>query len=380
MRIADMTVVRKKHLSGALLVCLALVSVPVFALEKTIELGRQARWGDLVSMDGVQAVAGRWGYQDLVLTSGAYTADPATELLLHFDAPSTTDATGGYTISGAAPSLQGSVAAVGGASAAFNGSRQGVKLQAPPNGMFAVGAAWEDFSIEFWLYPSTLSDGEIVLSWTGSARKSGSLLGQSFHCLLRGRRLVWDFQNLFTLPGSGAYIPVTLSGTRQLLPRAWHHHLLRYDSRTGLLEYRIDGVPEAITHVTDTGSETGSIATAAVGLAYSGPLVLGQGFTGFLDELRVSRRLVDDAVLTRYLGRTGTATSRILDLGNSSTRVARIEAVTSTPGDTAVEFFYQVADAWNGKKTLGAETNWVPFTPGTDFGDAIKARYLQIRI
>jgi hypothetical protein len=133
-------------------------------------------------------------------------------------------------------------------------------------------------------------------------------------------------------------------------------------------------------HTTDTGSENGSIAVVQVGSASAGPLVLGSGYNGLMDELRISRRYVDDAVLSRFLGKTGAATSRIFDLGYSSTRVARIDAVASVPGDTSVEYYYQVADTWGGRKLLQGDTGWVPFVPGTDFKDTLKARYIQLRV
>jgi hypothetical protein len=173
---------------------------------------------------------------------------------------------------------------------------------------------------------------------------------------------------------------VSLSGTKQLLPRTWHHHLLRFDSREGLLEYRLDGLPEAILHVTDTGREAGSIAVPVLGSAFSGALVLGAGFTGFMDELRISRRFVDDPVLSRFLGKTGVATSRIIDLGYSATRIARIETVDATPSDSGIEFSYQAADTWGGRRLLKTDTDWVPFVPGSDFGDTLKARYIQLRV
>jgi hypothetical protein len=379
--------VRKQHGSGALLLCLVLTAPSLPGLEKTIELGRESLWADMMSLQGVTEMPGRWGFQDLALSGGAYTAESATELLLHFDSPSSTDATGAYTLAGDGPAISDSISAVGGASAAFTGGRQGVSLKAPAGSLFSVGAVWGDFTIEFWLYPATLSDGENLISWDGSDRgpassgsaSSGPLLGQSLRCFIRDRKMVWDFRNLFRLPGAER-IPVTLSGTRQLLPRTWHHHLLRFDSREGLLEYRLDGLPEAILHVTDTGRESGSIAVPALGSAFSGALVLGAGLTGFMDELRISRRFVDDPVLSRFLGKTGVATSRIIDLGYSATRIARIESVDSTPSDSGIEFSYQAADTWGGKRLLKSDTDWVPFVPGSDFGETVRARYIQLRV
>jgi hypothetical protein len=196
------------------------------------------------------------------------------------------------------------------------------------------------------------------------------------------RRIAWEFDGLFALPSAqgGARIAVTLLGTRQLLPRVWHHHLLRFDSREGLLEYALDGVPEGIAHVTSNGKESGTIAVPRIGRESSGPLTLGAGFTGLIDELRISRRFVESPTLQRYLGRTGTATSRIIDLGFSGTRILRIEAVTSTPADSSVGFYYQVADGWTRQKLLLGPVDWVPFTPPGDFKDGLRGRYVQLMV
>ncbi len=377
---------RKPYSSGALLVCFLLAAASAPGLEKTIELGKDALWADMMSLDGLTPLPGKWGFQDLALSGGAYAADPSTELLLHFDARAASDATGSYTFQGDGPMLSGYQPAMGTASAAFTGARGGAALAAGPGSMLSPGAVWSDFSIEFWLSPANLADGEEILGWTGTDRGtpgagsgSGALAAQSIRCFIRDRRLVWDFMNVFRLPGAGR-IPVRLAGTRQLLPRTWHHHLLRFDSREGLLAYLIDGVPEALVHVTDNGSETGSIAVPVLGTAHSGPLVLGAGYTGFLDELRISRRSVEDPVLSRLLGRTGVAVSRIIDLGYSSTRVIRIETVDSTPGDSGIEFSYEAADTWGGRKLLKGDTDWVPFVPGKDLGDTVRSRYLQLRV
>jgi hypothetical protein len=377
--------VRKQHCSGALLLCLVLTAPSIFGLEKAVELGRENLWADMMSLQGVAAVPGRWDFKDLALEGGAYALDSATDLLLHFDSPAAADATGGYGFTEDGPVVSDAVSAIGAGSGAFSGRRQGFGLRASPHSMFSAGAAWGDFTIEFWLYPANVSDGETLISWEGSTRAQaaggGRLLSQGMRCLIRDRKLVWSFQNLFRLPGTGAdFVPVQLSGTRQLLPRAWHHHLLRFDSRTGLLEYLLDGLPEAVRHVTDTGRETGSVAVAATGSAYCGPLVLGAGFTGFMDELRISRRFVGDPVLSRFLGKTGAAVSRIIDLGYSATRIARIESVASTPSDSGIEFSYQSADTWGGRKLLKSDTDWVTFVPGTDFKDSLRARYIQVRV
>jgi len=375
--------VRKGIRSGALLACLPLLfaAAAVSALDQTVELGKDHLWSDMSSLDGVTKTDGRWGFKDLVLASGEYPPDSSTELLLHFDNAGVPQPEGTYRFINA-PRIQDKVFALGGASAVFNGEAAGASLEAPPGALFAPGAVWGDVSIEFWLYPATLSDGETVLSWTGTAKAGDAanpqLVGQGLRCFIKDRKLVWSFQNFFTLP-EGQRLPVTLVGTTKLVPRAWHHHLLRFNARTGLLEYLIDGVPEAITHVTDNGRESGSIAIPRLGLEEAGPLTLGAGFTGFLDELRVSRRLVNDPMTRRFAGTTGTAISSIIDLGFTATRISGINSVYTTPGDSGVEFYYQVSDVWQNPRLLKTDTDWVPFTPGR-FPAALKGRYIQLMV
>jgi len=369
--------------SGALVLCLCAFVTNAHALEKFIELGKAGLWSSVQSLDGVTRVDGRWGFKDLALSSGEYAPDGTTELLLHFDTGSTGDAAGAYSVVGSAPRVSTSVVALGDGSALFEGAPGGLSLEAPPSSLFSAGAVWGDVTIEFWLYPARLANGETILSWMGSSKRGAGrgagLSGQSIRCLVRDRRLVWDFQGVFTLP-TGERLPVTLTGTRQLLPRAWHHHLLRYSARDGLLEYLVDGIPEAVAHVTDTGRETGSVAVPRIGLENAGPLVLGPELTGFLDELRVSRRFVEDPALQRYPGRTGTVTSQVIDLGFTATRILRIESVYTTPGDSGVEFYYQTADSWSSRRLLKTSTDWVAFTPPGNFKDSLRGRYIQLMV
>ncbi|HET6484833.1 MAG TPA: fibronectin type III domain-containing protein [Spirochaetia bacterium] len=373
------------HAPAPLVLCILLIACPALsALEKTIELGKDYRWSAIQSTDGVTTAPGRWGDQDLVLTPGAYQPEPDTDLLLHFDAPRTSDETGGYQEVGASPVLSSSISVMG-SSAQFGLRGSPVRFQGQAGTLFSPGETWGDFTIEFWLYPATLSDGETVMSWSGSAHPvsesnpTQSLVSQVFRAELRDRRLVWVFQGLFTLPG-GDPLPVTLQGTKQLLPRVWHHHLLRFQARRGTLEYLLDGLPEAIVHTTDSGSETGSIAVPTVGTARSGPLVLGEGLTGYVDELRISRRFVEDPMVARYRDTTGIVVSRVLDLGFSSTRILRIEAVAAAPADASVEYYYQVADTWDGRPLLGADTSWIAFAPPGDFKSPVQGRFIQLRV
>jgi hypothetical protein len=366
-----------------------LCAVSAHCLEQSLELGKDQLWHDMASLDGVIAVPGRWGFQDLTLAPGGYRPDADTELLLHFDRASDGDATGAWRVASpagaaageTAPLILEAAACIGAGGAAFQSRGDGLVLAGPTGGLFAPGSTWGDFTIEFWLHPAVLANGETVLSWEGGVREGGGVAAQALRAFIRDRRLVWEARDLFALP-NGRRLSFTLTGIRQLLPRTWHHHLLRFDSRIGLLEYALDGEVEAVVHTTDTGSERGSVAVPSVGTAAPGPLLVASKYTGFLDELRISRRFVDPPSLQRFAGRAATAVSGIIDLRHAATRLVRIETVQSTPADSAVFSYYRLTDVLGRPATAssGPEAGWIPFAPGAPMPETARGRYLQVMV
>jgi len=169
---------------------LGAVSAP--GLEQTLDLGRDRRWHDMAAYDGVVSVPGRWGLEDLTLDQGGYPVDPDTELLYHFDRTSEGDAVGAWRYAGAGdaaggtgPAVAAAAAALGAGGAAFPGRGSAVALSGPKDGLFAPGATWGDFTIELWLYPATLANGETVLSWEGGAHEGGGVATQALRAYLR---------------------------------------------------------------------------------------------------------------------------------------------------------------------------------------------------
>jgi hypothetical protein len=152
-----------------------------------------------------------------------------------------------------------------------------------------------------------------------------------------------------------------------LVPRDWHHHLLRYDSRLGLLEYLVDGIPEGIIYTTDTGLERGAVLLPFIGDAGPGQVRVGSDLTGFVDELRISRAFVQEPNLDRYSSNVGIFVSRTFDLGFTGTRLKRIDGVYRTPGDSAVYFYYRMTDRADADTS---EIPWTQFEAGQPLGGA----------
>jgi hypothetical protein len=192
---------------------------------------------------------------------------------------------------------------------------------------------------------------------------------------VQDRRLDWVFDNFFTGP-TGQAGSIHFRGVTALVPRDWHHHLLRYDSRIGLLEYLVDGIPEAILYTTDSRREQGMILLPFAGDAGPGQVRIGERFTGFVDELRISRAFVETPSLKRYTNQIGVYQSRTFDLGYTGTELKRIDSVYRIPGDSTVYFYYRMTDR------ADADTStvpWIQFQAGQPLEDS-RGRYLQVMV
>lgn len=340
------------------------------ALEREVVVGSEGPrpWAELEQAEGTTTRTGWRGLPDLVLEDARYDVDPATELLLHFDSAPPSDAAGRYAVSRPGDArLSVHARAFGQASAAFEGGAPVVLEPSPTGGSRGfLGAG--DFSVEFWLSPLHLSDGENVLAWTAQRARDGAVRSQSLVCRVSGRVLEWRLTGLFLSGGD-----LALKGLSLLVPGTWAHHLLRYDAKSGLIEYLVNGAPEAVAYAT-AGGRDGSPPLPLVGES-SGRLLIGQKLTGLLDEMRVSHRFVERPQLARYSTRAASAVTQPLDLGQPRSRLLRIEAIASAPGSSAIELSYRISE----DPFFREGEKWLPFTPSRPIEPEARGRYVQLR-
>jgi len=352
---------------------LAAASLP--AQESRVELGGTHGWQDrLASAANLELATGRRDMQQLVLRQGGYSVGPDTELYIDFDSSSFRDETGNHTVAGREERTESH--GYRGAAAVFRGSQDGLRLLGRREGMFSPSAVWDDFSVEFYVYPAALSEREQILYWNGSLGTGANAIAQQLIVEVRNRRLLFRFDNMFFAP-DGTSQTVEVSGRDGLIPRRWSHHLLRYDADIGLLEYLVDEVPQEVMHITSSGTESGDTSRVRIGSGSSGELRLGSRFTGFIDELRLERDFVEHPYTAALVNETGLAVSRVIDLGRSTARLSRIEAEYTTPGETDIFFEYRIGENRVGMDAVDAE--WLRFTPNQDMETLPRGRYLQVR-
>lgn len=363
----------EKRITAALL--LLLLASALVAREQTIVLGQEDQWQPVSSIDRLIVREGRAGYLDLELLPFRHEADASTELLLQFDSFPLSDQVGNHFVMAQMPELSTTTVRSGLASLLLDSPDDVVTIFPGAGSLFQPGVEWGSFSLEFWLYPVTLRDGDEVIHWQAREGRSGEFREQSIAVTVERRRLRFSFANFFVPPDESSY-SVDLSAIDGLIPRKWSHHLVRFDSKTGLFEYLVDAIPQEITHITESGREDGSVFFPRIAQFANGGIELGRRFTGAIDELRVSRRFVEDPTLQRFWQDGGSFESQILDLGSPGAIVSGISAEATTPGMTDVFLYYRTSNRRDSATALPGE--WVPVLPDSEFPPAM-GRFVQIR-
>ncbi|MFP4432004.1 MAG: LamG-like jellyroll fold domain-containing protein [Spirochaetaceae bacterium] len=371
--------------TGLILLLFAGSAVPSAAQRETIRLGLDAGgWEHLdhESRSNVMLVSGYRGSQDIVIVPDSYGEGFHTDLLLSFDDGSVRPRGSSYAVRQSSGQLTETVVARGTGALALDAGGDGVVLQARPGALFGPNAVWQDTTIEFWLYPAAATDGEIVLSWEGSRVVAGGTEPQSVYVDVVGQRLRWSFNGLFGLPSTEAdftYRNIELTGIRRLIPHTWQHHLFRYDATSGLMEYLVDGVPEAVRYATPSGREEPEVYTAVVGAGGRGLLRVAPNLRGVIDDVRISRAFisrdpVDQPPGRRYSGIRGTAELRNIALGDRGGRLVEIDVGRRGSPNAEVWTYYRLHDL---SGSPGGE--WIPFDSGEPFPRDARGRFLDIR-
>jgi len=327
--------------------------------------------------EGVSAARIAGGGPVIALNPAEYQPDDSTDLLVHFDGGAPRDETGRWRLEaqGAFSTVPAELAYMGSGAASFRAPDSQLSLLPDKSSIFGTKAISGDFSIEFWLYPANVESGEILLLWKGARRDGSRTTTQQVSVIFSRNRLIMAFSNFFA-PPSGGPSQINLSSASLLVPRTWSHHLLRFDSSTGLLEYLMNGITEATAYATRTGKEGGEVFLPSVGAA--SPVSLGPNYTGLLDELRISSRWIDKPALGKFGLEPGRATSPILDLGWANTRIRTIDAEIRTPGNSGAAFFFRAGDSpetWREDRPA-----WRPFTPGAPLPPDALGKYAQVRV
>ena len=395
----------------------------LFAIgEKTISIGGSSTWSSAEKRSSVtearavrpnpvlllSSVPSRSvvNYSSASGVSGNFypMSESALDLFVSFDerdAPLFKDSVGNYKLT--IPSDVGTVErsfARAGSGAAFFG-KSGMDAASGPmiiqpytqEALFAPGNRIRDFTIEFWLNPLNIINGEQIFTWTAVRPVNGNMVLQRISCDSSRNRLKWSFTNFFASVTGTSHMNIELTGDIPVVPKTWSHHLIRFDASSGLLEYLVDGRSETIVYATSTGRESSEVFTPIIG--NNGSFLIGEHFTGLMDELKIHSVCAGKNSMSRYTPAGGRIETRAVDLGQNSSGVIRVNASggrTSVRGsavrnefkengrfrfsdDSEMNFFIRASE----NPYLLSSSLWVNFVPGSDISN-IRGRYVQIAV
>ena len=389
------------------------VSGSLFAIgEKTITIGAGASWSAAETRTGIMETRALRPNPVLMLSSAAgistagYSAaygvlgsysrlsESALDMSVSFDEREPflfRDITGNYRVSAAdgTASLDRTYARAGSGAVLFESSPVSI-VPNSANALFAPGNNIGDFTIEFWLYPLHMENGERVFSWMAyQLHNSGNLI-QRINCFSSRNRFTWSFNNFFAAGNGLTYKNIEFSGTTPIIPGTWSHHLIRFDAVTGMIEYLVNGASEVILYTTSTGRENSEVYTPVIGS--SGLFLLGERFSGLMDELKIYGAFAHRASVQKYPAAGGRIETSAVDLGDKSSAVIRIDASGGRTGssvnnefrengrfrfsdDSEMNFFIRSND----NPYLLNTSRWLAFTPGSAIS-GITGRYVQIAV
>jgi len=438
--------------------------------EKTRSLGGDAGWKDANYRDGIVEAGRVRPGSVLILSSGsrgtpagtvssarratgpAWDVAPARnaaqsaaripDLRLSFDEERSDrfrDSSGNYqiTTSPSLASVDRRYARTGSGAALFSGpdinrkdSNNPLTIKARGNSaLFAANNRIGDFSIEFWLNPQNMENGEQILLWISSlpAQPAGGAraaahsavqtaarvsaadnIYQRILCVASKNRLQWSFMGFFISPDARQKLDIIITGQSAIVPKTWSHHLIRFDSVTGMIEYAVNGKAEAIDYATTTRREGGEVFTPVAG--EGGEFVLGGGFSGLMDEFVIRGGLAPAPAIQKYPPR-GRIETGYIDLGDGNNSVKKVEAsggimrIRDAKTDSKYIGGEYISSEYTGSKYKKNErllfadasemqvfirgsnnpyrwdSGWYPVTPGDDIPEgAVSGRYVQLAV
>jgi hypothetical protein len=263
------------------------------------------------------------------------------------------------------------------------------------NALFSANSRFYDFTLEFWLNPLKLENGERIVLWTSALPASpvANYMSQHILCESSKNRLQWSFFNFFFSPDGAKTININIGGVSAVVPKTWSHHLIRFDSATGMIEYLVDGKTESIEYVTSTGRERGEVYTPITG--EGGIFTLGGGFLGMMDEFRIHGSHIPNPAVRKYPLNGGRIETKAIDLGEGSNGVLKLEASggktslanTSISSEYRRNGRFRFSDDSEMQFFIRSSNNpyrwdipWKPVIPGADLDGTVHGRYVQLAV
>lgn len=344
------------------------------------EFGGKTGWNEVNVRNGITTGKGRFGFECLELETNFSQPDDFTDCLLDFENSKIYDKAGKYKIKSSGVYFSKKTAL--GKTSVLSRGRGGIDIQGDETSLFGSEGPAGSFVIDFWICPSTVENGEVLLNWRSSKNIGGQVFYQLISTSFYKNKVITLFSNIFEgyTENNG---DVSLSSSRTIIPNQWSHHLISFEEQTGILEYMIDGQLEDIKYLTDTGHEGGTVCNAVMGVAAE--LRIVPSYIGLLDDFRILRSYTDfnreddseniRVGLPEHYKISGGRFESIPVLTKEGTVINKVFAEVYEPSQTEVCLYVRAGD--NYFNWTEDYPEWIPVVSGQEI-ENLSGLYFQV--
>ena len=349
---------------------------------RSIQWGGADGWHDIISFTNTIKKRGPLQEYAVQLADNSPQKDENTELLLNFDRSvrnrvflqSELYREGEVDIF---PSTE--IRKYGDRCARFLHHENIIELIPLEGSIFQARGEIESFTIDFYLFPTSVHDGSEIFSWHAPVIElNGRYTG--IKAFFRDGRLFWLLERLFQ-DSSGARYDVLVAENTETPLREWHHHAIVYDASNGMLTLLNDGEESNIRWITVDGTEGSTSLRGYFSPYLKVPIAIGKDYYGYVDELRISRGRP-----RFYLGNFrehGEIKSDVIDSGHKGTRIASIQWDAREENGTAVRVFFRFSEMYFDPFSEADEEQRIDSQDSSIVSDAglpyILPRWIQVR-
>lgn len=347
---------------------------------REIVLGGKDGWPALEKMDNITTGSGRFGYTSLTLDTNSFRIDEYTDLLIDFENPDNPILWGNYSIE--KNELQNSRETNLGKLCGLSRNTGGIDLMGKDGAFFGTEGFSGSFSIEFWLNPSLVENGEVIFQWHTSRALNNHIIYQMIAALFEQGKLQWNLTSFFD-DQNPDHKEITLKGTTTIIPDVWSYHVLSFDCESGMLQYLMNGFVEDLCFITETGHEGGNVYLPVRGVPAN--VSLCPDYTGKIDDLRITTKpfemppeqSADNAgslERMKYIRRGGKFISNPIMVSQGSV-LKKIDSEYYEPQETEVNFYVRSGD--NHYNWTDTYPEWKEVKPGQEIS-GVTGMYFQV--
>ncbi|UCB46983.1 MAG: hypothetical protein JSV25_06075 [Spirochaetota bacterium] len=342
--------------------------------------GTENGWDRIHTLRDLRINRGPNGRLDLVLEDNSPPGGDHIDLLLHFD-KSTKDSIGvdpeNYKIREINIFPSASVKKFGEKSAAFFHHMNTIVIS-PAQGSLFLEDPLQSFTIDFFLFPTSVRDGGSVLSWHAPSLESEGFSGVK--ATLTDGKLIWTFEEVFR-KANGSYVNVMVRELELTPLNEWHHHAIHYDYESGLMTLYFDGRETGLIWLTEDGTEDSNLLEGAFSPYLKAPMIIGDQYLGYIDEFRVSRGF-PKLYIDNYRN-YGEMRSEVIELPSKATKLVKVSWESVEDNGTAVRVYCRLSENYFLPGALDElndreSPSWMPVKNGIALEKAsLKGKYLQ---